>query len=325
MNITGKLNLASAFINARFFGVRSPAIVNWALTYRCNHSCRYCGVSDNKTVELSTREAISAIDEMRDCGTRKIHFTGGEPLVREDFPLLLDYCRKKGISMSVNSNGALVRQGIKSLRGIDGLSLSLDGPQEIHDAVRGEGSYYEVMEAVKYAKENNVKIRFTTVLSKLNLSSVDFILNKAEELNTVVIFQPAQKFLLETRKINPIAASIAEYRNVISRLIEKKRKNRFIGNSLSGLRHLYHWPSLTRISCANALIICRIEPSGEIYGCADFKDRPSGIKIQETGFKKAFNNLVPLTCNECWCASYTELNCLFSGKPDSIFNLKKLF
>jgi len=324
MNIADKLNLASAFINARFFGARRPAIVNWALTYRCNRSCRYCGVSDNKTVELSTREAISAIDEMCDCGTRKIHFTGGEPLVREDFLQLLGYCRKKGISISVNSNGALVRQGIKSLRGIDGLSLSLDGPQEIHDAVRGEGSYYEVMDAVKYAKENNIKVRFTTVLSKLNLSSIGFVLRKAEELNTAVIFQPAQKFLLETKKINPIAASIVEYRNVIAKLIEKKRNNRFIGNSLSGLHHLYHWPSLIRISCVNALVICRIEPSGEIYGCADFKGRPSGIKIQEAGFRKAFYSLVPLTCNECWCASYTELNCLFSGKPDSILNLKKL-
>ncbi len=324
MDIANKVTLASALINARLFRARKPVIVNWAITYRCNRLCKYCGVVDKQSNELNTSEITSFIDEMSDSGTRKIHFTGGEPLVREDIHIVLDYCKKKKISISMNSNGALVPQKIKDLRNLDVLSLSLDGPKEIHDSIRGAGSYQEVMEAVKYARENNIKVRFVTVLSKLNLNSIDFILDKTRELNVVVIFQPAQKFLLETRKINLIAAPIDEYRCAITRLIKEKNSNRFIGNSVSGLRHLYHWPSLRKISCANALIICRIEPDGEIYGCADFKKEISGIKIQEPGFKKAFSILMPVSCNECWCASYVELNCLFSGKIDSIFNVIKL-
>jgi len=324
MNITHKAALVSAFMKARLFRARKPVIVNWAITYRCNRSCEYCGVADKQLNELSTSQVLVAINEMFDSGARKIHFTGGEPLLREDIHVAVGHCRKKKINVSMNSNGALVPQRIKDLIGLDLLSLSLDGPEEIHDSIRGAGSYREVMEAIKCAGENNIKIRLATVLSKLNLGSIDFILEKAKELNTVVIFQPAQKSLLETKKVNPIAPPVDEYRDAIAGLIKEKINNKFIGNSLSGLKHLYHWPSLKKISCVNGLIVCRVEPDGEIYGCADFKKENQGIKIQEFGFREAFRRLIPLTCDECWCASYVELNCLFSGKLDSIINAKKL-
>lgn len=324
MNIADKANLAFAFMNARLFRARKPSIVNWAITYRCNHSCGYCGVADKQLSELSTSEVLAAIDEMSSCGTKKIHFTGGEPLLREDIHIAVGHCKENKINVSMNSNGALVPQRIKDLRVLDSLSLSLDGPREIHDSIRGAGSYREVMEAARCARENNIKLRFVTVLSKINLDSIDFILKKAGEFSSVVIFQPAQKSMLESQKNNPWIPSAGEYKNAVARLIRRKHKSKLIANSLSGLRYLYHWPSPKKTACANAMVICRIEPDGEIYGCADFKKESSGLKIQELGFREAFRRLIPLTCNECWCASYVELNCLFSGRMDSVFNLKKL-
>lgn len=324
MNTINKLLTVYTLMKAKLFRIRKPLVVNWAITYRCNRSCSYCGVKDVDVEELSTPQILSFIDEMLKLKTKMIHFTGGEPLLREDMHLILKYCREKGISIGLNSNGSLVPQKIKSLNAVDLLSLSLDGPEEIHDTVRGSGSYREVMEAIRLARENNIKTRFITVLSKLNLDSVDFILNKAEEFNSIVVFQPATRLRLESSTVNPIAAPVEKYRQIILRLISEKHRNEYIGNSVSGLRHLYNWPGPKAISCVNGLIVCRIEPNGILYGCADYKKTINAVDCKVFNFKEAFSNLKPVRCEGCWCASYVELNCLFSLKLDTIFNIKRL-
>ena len=324
MKTSNKLLAAYMLLKAKLFKRRFPIIVSWSLTYRCNYRCKYCGIWNNKSEELNTKQILSLIDEMAQMGTQRIHFTGGEALLREDIELILNHCKRRGISTALNSNGCLVPKKMGGLANLDLLSLSLDGPEEIHDAIRGKNSYREVMDAIEVAKQENIKIRFITVVSKLNLNTIDFVLNKAKELNSVVIFQPATRLLLESKSVNPIAPFEKEYSQVITKLIREKRKNRYIGNSISGLKHLYNWPKPTELPCVNSLIACRIEPDGSLYGCANFKETARRLNCADPSFKKAFNDLVAAHCRKCWCASYVELNCLFSFKLDTIFNILKL-
>ncbi len=324
MKTSNKLLAAYMLLKAKLLKRRFPIIVSWSLTYRCNYRCKYCGIWNNKSEELNTKQIFSLIDEMAQIRTQRIHFTGGEPLLRDDIEVILSYCKKKGIGAALNSNGSLVSKRIEGLANLDLLSLSLDGPEEIHDAIRGKDSYREVMDAIELARQKNIKVRFITVLSRLNLNTIDFILNKAKELKTVVVFQPATRLLLEGKSINSLAPFGKEYSQVIAKLIREKRKNRYIGNSISGLRHLYNWPRPTKLPCVNSLIVCRIEPDGSLYGCGDNKRKDHTVNCAGLGFKRAFDNLTPLSCKECWCASFVELNCLFSLKLDTIFNITKL-
>lgn len=324
MKITKKLSMGFKLCETKLFKKRQPLIVSWVLTYKCNRSCIYCDSWRIKPGELSTKEVISIIDEMSQAGTQRLHFSGGEPLLRDDIGLILEHCNKKNITTDINSNGSSVTKKINELTTLDLLSISLDGREKIHDSIRGAGSYKEAMEAAQLIKQKGLKTRFITVLSKLNLGEVGFILKKATELKTPVVFQPARMLTLTGICENPIAPSGNDYKRVIAELMIEKRKNKYICNSLSGLTYLYNWPNPTMIKCINSLIVCRLEPNGDLYGCGNLHMGGNISNCIKVGFKKAFKDLTPACCKECWCASYVELNCLFSLKPDAILNIIKL-
>ncbi|MFC1514807.1 radical SAM protein [Candidatus Omnitrophota bacterium] len=320
MKLSQKLSSVYTILAAKIAGKRTPLLVNWSITNKCNRACRYCNIWNCNSRDLSEEQSLSMIDDLYELGTKVIHFTGGEPLLRSDIGNILKYCHKKNIVTSMNSNGTFVPQKISELVNLNLLGLSLDGPREVHDSIRGNGSYGEVLEAMDCAKEAGVRFRIITVLSRSNLGAIDFLLAKAQEYKTLVVFQPATSFLLGGDRENPIAPDEQEYKRVISELIIRKRKTKHIGNSLSGLNLLYHWPYPKRIRCLSHFISCRIESDGRVYAC--FRNREQGKKIDDHGLsiKAAFSQLFVTDCDRCWCASSVEINCLMSLRVDSMIN-----
>ncbi len=89
----------------------SPLIVSYTITKACNLRCLHCHVSAREPMpnEMNLQEAMQAIDEMADLGTRAIIFSGGEPLLRKDFVLdLANYCADAGIIPALLTNGILL-------------------------------------------------------------------------------------------------------------------------------------------------------------------------------------------------------------------------
>lgn len=128
-------------------GSHPAAIVN--ITNRCNLSCAHCFVyrDDNPNEQLGPRgeptddEIIELLSELRERhGIQRMLWMGGEPLLR---PQLL----RRGVELfaenTVTTNGTrpLVDLGPDVL-----YVVSLDGPPEMNDAVRGTGTFQRVMD-----------------------------------------------------------------------------------------------------------------------------------------------------------------------------------
>ena len=224
MRLSVKIALARKVLEARVFNKRIPLLVNWEITKQCNAKCKYCNIWNNASEELDIGQVNSIIQELSFLGTRMIHFTGGEPLLRKDIGMILDYCHKKNILTAMNSNGSLVPARINEIATLHLLSISLDGPEEVHDHVRGKGSYRKAIEAITAARDKGIELRLLAVLSECNLHVVDFLLEKAEEFSAPVIFQPATKFLLGAEANNPIVPDVEKYKQVIKKLLVKKKK-----------------------------------------------------------------------------------------------------
>lgn len=122
------------------------AIVN--VTNRCNLSCAHCFVfrDDNPNAALSPRleptddDMLAMLVDLRDRhGIRHMLWMGGEPLLRPR--VLLDGAALFE-SSTVTTNGTLklVDLGPEAL-----YVVSLDGPREVNDAVRGTGSFERVL------------------------------------------------------------------------------------------------------------------------------------------------------------------------------------
>ena len=118
--------------------------VQWSVTGKCNYRCKHCYMSapDVHAKELSHEDAMKIIDQLAECGVMSIHITGGEPLIRDDFPEILDALTERGIIIKqICSNGALVNK--KFLTELEkrnlhpSFTMSYDGTDGWHDWLRG--------------------------------------------------------------------------------------------------------------------------------------------------------------------------------------------
>ena len=95
---------------------RTPVSASIELTMRCNLHCEhcYCPPGDRKA-ELSTDEIKALFDRMAEMGTLFLLMTGGDPLLRKDFPELYRYAKELGLLVTVFTNGTLIDDRIAAL------------------------------------------------------------------------------------------------------------------------------------------------------------------------------------------------------------------
>ena len=93
---------------------RIPLSFEIEVTARCNNNCRHCYINcpENdeslREKELSFEDIRQLADDAVDMGALWCLITGGEPLLRDDFFDLYMYLKKKGLLVSVFTNGTLI-------------------------------------------------------------------------------------------------------------------------------------------------------------------------------------------------------------------------
>jgi len=80
--------------------------VCWFLTRECNLSCSYCKVYKNRQPrQLNTKESKRLLDIVADINPEILIFFGGEPTIRPDFDVLVQYANDLGIDYAIITNG----------------------------------------------------------------------------------------------------------------------------------------------------------------------------------------------------------------------------
>ncbi len=165
---------------------RGP-VVSWNYTRTCNLKCRHCYSSSEAKQydnELTTEEALKFIDDLADFKVPVILFSGGEPLIREDFFTLAAHAREKGIRATLSTNGTLITpeiaQKIKD-HGIGYVGISIDGVREVNDAFRGvEGAYDRALEGIRNCRAVGQRVGLRFTINKANYEYVNDILDMLE-------------------------------------------------------------------------------------------------------------------------------------------------
>lgn len=170
--------------------VDSGPVVVWNSTRTCNLKCAHCYMDSDAQKyqgELSTEEAKQFIDDLAEFRVPVLLFSGGEPLIREDFFELAEYAAAKGIRPTLSTNGTLitreVAQRIKDI-GVGYVGISLDGLKNVNDKFRGkEGAFEAAMLGIQncVAVDQRVGLRFT--INHHNLEELEKIFDFIEEEN----------------------------------------------------------------------------------------------------------------------------------------------
>src|SRR3954465_5404331 len=112
--------------------------VRVSVTDRCNFRCQYCMPAEGlpwleRDDVLSFEEIVRLVTLLADMGVHDVRLTGGEPLVRREFPRLAGMLATiPGVEdLSVTTNGYLLERDAEALvgAGIDRFNVSLDSLQ----------------------------------------------------------------------------------------------------------------------------------------------------------------------------------------------------
>ena len=171
-------------LNSFFGSLRRPVkMADIKMGNSCNNSCKFCvrrkkgEVVPNKTGAQVIKNLIEA---RREC--QGVVFTGGEPSIRKDLFELISYARRLGYErILVQSNGRMFsykdfcQRAIEA--GVNEFELAIHGhiPQ-LHDYLTSaEGSFYQVVNAIKNIKSLGVPVFTNTVITKSNYRHLDQI------------------------------------------------------------------------------------------------------------------------------------------------------
>jgi radical SAM protein with 4Fe4S-binding SPASM domain len=165
---------------------RRPMTVELELTARCNLDCRHCyvnlpaGDEHAAGVELSASEIERLAGEAASMGVLWCLITGGEPLLRPDFPEIYLSLRKMGLLLSVFTNASLVTPGIARLFKAHPprvIEVTVYGAtEETYERVtRRKGSYAAFRRGLGRLLGSGARIRLKAMALRSNLHEMDKI------------------------------------------------------------------------------------------------------------------------------------------------------
>jgi radical SAM protein with 4Fe4S-binding SPASM domain len=111
-----------------------------------------------------------------------VNVTGGEPFLRNDLFQILEAIEQKGFAIYVLSNGILIDRGrAQDLSGyaVKGVQVSLEGPECIHDKIRGKGAFAGALKGVEFLIDAGIKVTLNVTLSALNADYVTDVVQVA--------------------------------------------------------------------------------------------------------------------------------------------------
>ena len=154
----------------------------WESTVRCNLACAHCRrietADELAREDLTTDEFRSVLDSAATLGRPIIVFSGGEPLMRDDWQVLAAHARSLDLPTALATNGTLVDAPLASAiaaAGFRRVSVSLDGADAAtHDAFRRvDGALDRALAGIGALRAAGVAVQVNATIAAHNADQLD--------------------------------------------------------------------------------------------------------------------------------------------------------
>lgn len=169
--------------------VRRLEHVSFETTRKCNVRCKHCYSASGppREKELTVSEIKHVIDQLADMGVLVMTFTGGEPFMHPHLFELIEYARKKPLTVVIFTNGTLITpEVVDRLKEVDvyKVNVSIDGPDsQTHDHFRGvKGAFEKTIQGIKLLKKAGITVDASICINKFNYKKGKQILQLLKEL-----------------------------------------------------------------------------------------------------------------------------------------------
>ena len=286
----------------------TPLIVSFAVTRACNLRCLHCHVSAKEAMpdELTVKESMHAIDEMKALGTEALIFSGGEPLLRKDFvTTLAQYCDDRGIITAMLSNGLLINHKVAlELKdaGIKAIGIPIDSINaDTHDKLRNvPGTFNKAVAAIQACLDMDLELIVTTMALK---DTYDEMPRRIEFLESLGVDEVAVYDLVPVGRGKDMMdqAMTQEQRVSLIRYLQAKQEESEMVFTMSGGIPLYPEIAMeihkahdskpkdlllkefwihNSVGCHAGILYFSLRPNGDVYPCTFLPVKAGNIREQ---------------------------------------------
>ncbi len=153
------------------------------VTSECSQQCAYCW-GPQGIAEVDTEMAFAIISKIAEGGSRRIVFTGGDPLQRGDIGLLIRHAAQLDLEVAVSTTGDLLTAPFLAASGgdIDLISLPLDGStEEVSVRTKEPGHFAVVMAALDLLEGYpEIDVKVATPVTRHNIEDIPDIVELLE-------------------------------------------------------------------------------------------------------------------------------------------------
>ncbi len=171
-------------IGTRISEDRTPLDGSLELTFRCNLRCAHCYVNDPldrrdaEARELTTAEIRRITDEVVDRGCLWMLLTGGEPLLRPDFCDIYLHMKRRGLLVTLFTNGTTVTPCIADFLAdwpplVVEVSIYGSSAEVYERATGAPGSFRQCLHGIELLLDRKVRMRLKTIPTALNYVDMD--------------------------------------------------------------------------------------------------------------------------------------------------------
>ncbi len=154
---------------------------------RCNCRCVMCDIWKRETNDQIRAEDMERHRaSLQSLGVRHVVLTGGEPLLHNDLAALCNFFREQGIHLTLLTTGLLLLKRADDVATLfDDVIISIDGPQQIHDAIRRvNGAFDLIQRGVAAVRQRNPSLAITcrSTIQKANHRYLRATVRAAQDL-----------------------------------------------------------------------------------------------------------------------------------------------
>ncbi len=327
---------------AEDFANPHPLYVVWEITLACDLGCRHCGsrAGDARPGELTTAEALDLARQLVEAGVREATLIGGEVYLREDWTQIARVLSDGGVIVTVvtgarNLTDDVIQQALDA--GIKGISVSIDGLEKTHDALRGaKGSWRAAVDACERISRTSLRLGNNSQLNRLSVPELPALAKLLVELGgkawqlqlTTPMGHAADRvdLLLQPYDYVELFPLMVWMKQTI---LEPGGCSLFLGNNIGyfgpyerflryGAEMGAHWTG-----CSAGKWAVGIEADGKVKGCPSLPSGPfTGGNIKERTLVDLYENAPEITqfkhktrddlwgyCSTCYYADVCKGGC----------------
>ncbi|MDH4100847.1 MAG: radical SAM protein [Nitrospirota bacterium] len=138
------------------------------ISNRCNLFCTHCYLGDPGVMDMPPDDVFSTVGQFEEMQGLRLLLSGGEPMMHRNFWAINERLPDYSFRSILLTNGTLITHETARRLKVHEVQVSLDGMEDAHDSIRGEGTFGKIINGIRELQEVGIAVSVATMITTAN-------------------------------------------------------------------------------------------------------------------------------------------------------------